>query len=469
MKRVVIVGGGISGLATAYYVRRFADERGDDLSVVVLEKEAEPGGKMKTFHEEGFTVEWGPNGFLTNKPETLDLCGSLGIDDLLLASSDSSRKRYVFVDERLKKLPESPGEFFASDILSLKGRFRVAMEPFVPAKRDGAEESLFAFAKRRLGAEAAELLIEPMAAGVYAGDPEKMSLRSCFPLVYALEKEYGGLVKGMVGKMRERRRMGVTAAGGPAGPGGVLMSFTGGVQSLIGEIVGRGAFSLRRDCNVVKVRRGEGRTFVVEYICRGQDFEEAGDAVVVAAPAYTASPLVSDVDGELSDLIGDISYAPIAAVALGFEKREYGRVLDAFGFLVPRREGRRVLGILFDSSIFPNRAPEGHALIRGMIGGARSPELAFRPDEELLGMMKQEVEDILGIKDGHVFSRVYRHEMGIPQYPVSHPARMGRIRDRLREVGGLFLNNNAYEGIGLNDCVRNSRDTADQVLSYLRE
>lgn len=468
MRRVVIVGGGISGLATAYYVKRGAAQGGDDVNVVVLEKEGDPGGKMKTFHEEGFIIEWGPNGFLTNKPDTLELVASLGMDAMLLESSDSSRKRYVFIDGSLKKLPESPGEFFASDILSLKGRARVAMEPFVSARKEEGDESLFEFAKRRLGEEAAEKLIEPMAAGVYAGNPENMSLRSCFPLVYALEREYGGLVRGMLGKMKERRKRGVRDGGGPAGPGGVLMSFDGGVMSLIEEIVSRGGFSFQRDCNVVKVRRGEGSSFFVEHICRGQDGEVEADVVVVASPAYTASTLLSDMDGELSGLVGDISYAPIATVALGFEKRQYGKVLDSFGFLVPRRESRKVLGILFDSSIFSNRAPMGHALIRGMIGGARNPELAFRPEDELLEIMKEEVGDILGMREGPSFVRVYRHEMGIPQYPVSHPSRVERIRERLREIPGLLLNNNAYEGIGLNDCVRNSRITAQEVLSYLR-
>jgi oxygen-dependent protoporphyrinogen oxidase len=441
MKKVIVVGGGISGLATAYYVARGAKENGLDASVLVLEKEGLPGGKMKTFYEEGFIVEWGPNGFLTNKPETIDLVHSLGIDHLLLTSSDSARKRFVFVDGALKRLPESPGEFFFSNILSVRGRLRVALEPFIRAKGTDGDESLFDFARRRLGVEAAERLIEPMAAGIYAGNPENMSLRSCFPLVDALEREYGGLVKGMMAKMKEKRRLGVEG-GVSAGPGGVLMSFGGGVRSLIEEIVARGEFSFRCDCNVEKVVRIPGDAFQVEYACGGRELAESADAVVVSAPAYAASTLIGGLDGELSRLVGDIPYAPIAAVAMGFTKKSQEDVLNAFGFLVPRLEGRMVLGILFDSSIFTNRAPGGSALIRGMIGGARNPDLALLPEGDLAGIMRDEVAQILGIREEPSYIRVYRHEQGIPQYPVGHPGRVEKIRARLRQVPGLFLNNN---------------------------
>lgn len=469
MKEVAVVGGGISGLATAYYIAHGAIERGGDVSVYVLEKDEFPGGKMKTFQEEGFTIEWGPNGFLTNKPDTLDLVARLGIDHMLLKSSDAARKRYVFVDGRLKRLPESPMEFFASDILSLKGRLRVAMEPFIRPKRGDGDESLFDFARRRMGAEAAERLIEPMAAGIYAGNPENMSLRSCFPLVHALEENYGGLVRGMVARMQERKREENFGGGGPAGPGGVLMSFSGGVGALIEEIVAGGEFSFRQGCAVESVTRGSGKDFSIEYTGGGRQLSERADAVVISAPAYAASGVISRIDAELASLVEDILYSPIAVVALGFDEKGYENVLNSFGFLVPRIERRRVLGILFDSSIFENRAPEGRALIRGMIGGARDPGLAFRPEDELLDMMREEVADILGFREEPVFSRVYRHEKGIPQYPVGHPARVRRIKELLRHVPGLFLNNNAYEGIGLNDCVRNSRDTAHAVLTYLQE
>lgn len=467
MKKVVVVGGGISGLASAYFVQELCRERNEEVSLLVLEEEDTPGGKMKTFHEEGFIVEWGPNGFLTNKPDTLTLCRSLGIDQMLFKSSDSSRKRYVFVDGALKKLPESPGEFFASDILSLKGRARVALEPFIPAKDDEEEESLFDFATRRLGVEAAERLIEPMAAGVYAGNPESMSLRSCFPLIYGLERNYGGLVKGMIAKMRERKRLGVTGEGGPAGPGGVLMSFYGGVMSFIEEIVARSEFSLSLRSRVSRIDRGSNGSFRVRWLRDTEEVSKDADAVVVSTPAYVTAPLVKGVDPRLSELIGDIPYSPISLVALGIEREGYDEVLDAFGFLVPRVEGRKVLGILFDSSIFTNRAPEGSALIRGMIGGARNPGLAGYPDDSLVQMMRQEVEGILGITRAPHFVRVYRHEKGIPQYRVGHPSLVGKIKERLTESPGLFLNNNAYEGIGLNDCVSNSRVCANMVVEYL--
>ncbi len=467
MKKVGIVGGGISGLVTAYYLKKFSKERNREIEVTVYEKEEVPGGKMRTAREGGFIVEWGPNGFLTNKPDTLDLCGDMEITERLYPSSDDARIRCVYSGGKLHRLPESPGAFFRSPLLSPGGRLRVAIEPFIPRRKNSEDESLFHFAKRRLGEEAAEKLIEPMAAGIYAGNPDEMSLKSCFPLIHDLESHYGSLVRGMIGKMRERRGKRKKEGAGPAGPGGVLTSFNGGVTSLVEEISGRGDFSIHLQSEVRFLTRGEGSGgFELSVRIRGEQIRERVDAVVISSPAYAASPILEGLAPSLSKTLADIPYAPVAVVALGFRKKGFEDMLKSFGFLIPRKEGRKALGILFDSSIFVNRAPDGYALLRGMIGGARSPHLAHLSPGKLADIMREEVETILGVRES-IFVKVFTHERGIPQYLTGHSAKLEIIEKELKRFPGIYLNSNAYRGIGLNDCVKNSRETAMEVVEQI--
>ena len=466
-RKVAIVGGGISGLVTGFYVKKFARERSLEVSVTLYEKDELPGGKMRTYREEGFIVEWGPNGFLTNKPDTLILCEDLSITGRLLPSSDAARKRFVFTGGKLKRLPESALEFFQSSILSKRGRIRVAMEPFIPGRKGDGDESLTNFARRRLGEEATEKLIEPMAAGIYAGDPDKMSLKSCFPLIHELELRYGSLVRGMFARMRERKGSSGGEKGGPAGPGGVLTSFDGGVTTIVEALEGRGDFDVRLGWKIVSLTKpGEGG---YSLMCnhKGSRISDNADVVVLASPAYAASEIVGDLDPGISETLGAIPYAPVSVVSIGFEKKGLEEKLNAFGFLVPRGEERKVLGVLYDSCIFSNRAPEGYVLLRGMVGGARNPTYATLDEDELIEMVRKEMEGIIGIDIDPVFIKLFVHERGIPQYLVGHGDRVNGLEESLLKYPGLYLNNNAYRGIGLNDCVKHSREGALRIIEYL--
>ncbi|MFA6315997.1 MAG: protoporphyrinogen oxidase, partial [Elusimicrobiota bacterium] len=294
-RKVVIVGAGISGLVTAHYLRRTLEASGETSDILILEADSIPGGTMRTVPDQGFDIEWGPNGFLTNKPHTLDLVRDLGIESRLLRSSDRARKRFVLSEGKLKRLPESPFSFFTSDLLSLAGRLRVMAEPFASAPPEGKDESLAEFASRRLGTEAMEKLIEPMAAGVFAGDPDRLSLKSCFPRIHELEIRYGGLIKAMLSLQWERRR-GKAAAIGPdgrpkemsAGPGGVLTSFDKGVRVLIETLAGRLSDSLRFDVNVSSLKR-LGSRWELSVSEKGRPSYVQADAVVLACPAGEAS------------------------------------------------------------------------------------------------------------------------------------------------------------------------------------
>jgi oxygen-dependent protoporphyrinogen oxidase len=465
MPRIVIVGAGISGLCTAHYLVKILSAAGREAEIILFESEKVPGGKMRTVREDGFNLEWGPNGFLTNKPYSLDLVKELGIGDRLARSSDLARKRFIFSGGRLHRLPETPLAFFASNLLSLRGRLRILGEPFAPGPPPGVDESLGDFARRRLGAEALEKLLDPMVTGIFAGDPDNMSLRSCFPLIHDLERKYGGLVKGMISLQRERRKAGEKREMS-AGPGGVLMSFDAGVQTLTDVLAERLSDGLHTAVAVESVRRSNGR-FLLSLVEQGLRGEIDADALVLATPAYSAAAALGSLDPQISDALSAIPYSPISVVALGYEQSTLGNPLDGFGFLIPRLEKRRILGALWDSSVFPNRAPAGKALIRAMVGGVRNPELAALPAGDLVALTRDELASTMGITAAPALARAFFHDKGIPQYLVGHGKVLERIDGRLAAFPGLYLNSNAYRGIALNDCVLQSRLTAERIAKEL--
>jgi oxygen-dependent protoporphyrinogen oxidase len=465
MPRIVIVGAGISGLSTAHYLVRVLSAAGREAEILIFEAEKTPGGKMRTIRDGGFNLEWGPNGFLTNKPYSLELVRELGIEGRLAPSSDLARKRFIYSGGRLRRLPETPQSFFASDLLSLAGRLRILWEPFAPGPPPRVDESLGDFARRRLGTEALEKLLDPMVTGIYAGDPDRMSLRSCFPLIYDLERKYGGLVKGMLSLRKERQKAGEKREMS-AGPGGILMSFDDGVQTLTDVLASLLAEGLHTNVAVESVKRRDGR-FLLSLVEGGQRGEIDTDALVLAIPAYAASGALAALDPQMSEALSAIPYSPVSVVALGYEQAGMGNPLDGFGFLIPRLEKRKILGALWDSSVFPNRAPAGKALIRAIVGGVRNPEIASLPTDALIELTRKEIAATMGVTASPILSRAFFHEKGIPQYLVGHGKVLERIDGRLAEFPGLYLNNNAYRGIALNDCVLQSRLTAERIAREL--
>lgn len=465
MTRIAIVGAGISGLCTAHSLIRNLSAAGRAAELVIFEAEEVPGGKMRTVRDAGFHIEWGPNGFLTNKPHALDLVRELGIEGRLARSSDLARKRFIYSRGRMHRLPETPQAFLRSDLLSLRGRMRILAEPFAPPAPPGVDESLGDFARRRLGAEALEKLIDPMVTGIFAGDPDRMSLRSCFPLIHDLESRYGGLIKGMLSLRKERRKAGEKREMS-AGPGGVLMSFDFGVQTLVDVLAERLSEGLHAAAAVRRASRRDGK-LVLSVEEGGLRGEIEADAAVLAVPAYAAAEILGPLDADLGESLSGIPYSPISVVALGYEQASVGNPLDGFGFLIPRGERRKILGALFDSSVFPNRAPDGKVLLRAMVGGVRGPDLAALPHDDLVALARAELRETMGIAAQPLLSRVFFHDRGIPQYLVGHGRRMERIDAHLAQNPGIYLNSNAYRGIALNDCVLQSTLTADRMVRDL--
>jgi oxygen-dependent protoporphyrinogen oxidase len=356
--------------------------------------------------------------------------------------------------------------FLKSKLISWPGKIRLAQEFFKPQRCDGVDETLAEFARRRLGNEALDKLIGPMVSGIFAGNPETMSLRSCFPRIHELEQEYGGLLKAMIrlGKQKKAEIKAGKQVASAAGPGGVLTSFIGGIQELTdatanglkGQVsTGRAVTGLKPAGGGWELRLANGSSIDVEL-------------VVSAAPAHVIKELLWAVDGELSELVAGIPYAPMNVICFGYERAKIPLPLDGFGYLIPKKEGCQILGTLWDSSIFPARAPEGHVLLRSMMGGATNPGAIELSDAEVRERTMAELQKIMGIEAEPDFIRIYRHQRAIPQYIVGHAARLAAIEERLSKHPGLVLTGNAFFGVGLNDCVNAANKAAAQVVSELR-
>jgi len=468
MKRAIVIGGGVSGLAAAFYLQGRARAADVDLEVKVLEKEERPGGKIWSIKDQGYLCEWGPNGFLDSKPQTLDLCADLGISNQLLRSNDNARKRYIFADGILHRLPENGPSFFASKLISWPGKIRLAMEPFAPGSPAGVDETLAAFGRRRLGNEALQKLISPMVSGIFAGDPETMSVKSCFPRIAELESEYGGLVKAMVLLARKKRRERAEGkvVSSASGPGGILTSFREGIEEITESLAENlGADVVATGQNVLEVNQGKS----VPYRVRTGTGELEADLVVVAAPSFAAAAMLRSVRSQVADILLEIPYASMTIACFGYEKERIRHNLDGFGYLIPKVEGMSTLGTLWDSSIFENRAPEGHVLLRSMLGGACFPEYIELPDDEVVARVEKDLSSILGIQESPEFVRVFRHEKAIPQYTVGHGVRLKALEENLCSLPGLMLTGNSYRGISLNDCVASAVRSADEGIAYLKE
>ena len=463
MDRIVIVGGGISGLSLAFALL----EAEPSADIVIFESEKRAGGKIWTEKVNGFLCEGGVNGFLDNRPKTLELASKLSLNPL--RSSEAARKRYIFSDGKLRLLPESPLSFLTSDLLSLYGRLRVVYEFFAPKGRLD-DETLADFARRRLGKEAYEKLIDPMASGIYAGNPEALSLKSCFPKIFKLEEKYGSLIKGMIKLQREAKKsksphppftkggQGGIKVG--AGPGGALTSFYEGMGMMVASLKSSLKERLRAGSKVVSVER-KNKGYAV-HLSNGMVVE--AEIVVIASPAYSAAEILKNLDRSLSSVLSEIQYPSVSVVCFGYRKERIVNKLDGFGFLIPHKERRKILGVLWDSSIFPGRAPDGYVLLRSMVGGARASGLDMQDDGRLMDLMAEELSHIMEIKTQPDFVKIYKHEKAIPQYNIGHDRKLKTIDDMLIKYENLYLTGNAYRGIGVNDCIENSYKLAGTII-----
>lgn len=467
--RIAIVGGGIAGLAVAHAIRAEVP----DAELVVLEARERVGGNIRSEAIDGYLCEAGPDGFLDNAPATLAFVESIGLTPRLLPSRDEARRRYIFRGGRLHEVPTSLAAFATTGLLSLPGKLRVLAEPLTrPAPRH--DESIQRFAERHIGREAATTLVGSMVSGIFAGDAEQLSLRACFPRMHQMDAQYRSLVRAMIAKRRERR-----AENGVGAPAGRLTSFTGGMEDLVRTAATGLGPVVRTHQNVtsLQVRSGAGRTAgprlvgarAFSLVCNGRLIE--ADAVVLAGPAHQSADLLHPFASEAASQLRAIPTAPLAVACLGYDATalaaDRGR-LDGFGFLVPRGEGPRILGALWETSIYRDRAPAGKALIRVLVGGAHDPEAVNLDEAQLLGVVRTDLERTMGLRLAPEFTHVVRHWRGIPQYTIGHASRLERIEAMLGGYRGLFLAGNSYRGVAVNACIEDAGRIAAGVAEHLR-
>jgi oxygen-dependent protoporphyrinogen oxidase len=466
MPKVVIVGAGISGLALAYRFRQLVPSA----EVTVLEQRDRPGGTLWTDRREGFQVEIGPNGFLDNKPTTERLCRDLGLAERLLPATEvSARNRYLFLDDKLRRLPTSLVSFLKSDLLTWRGKLSVLMERFRRSRAEEADETVDAFVRRRAGSEAALTLADALVTGIYAGDPTLLSVRAAFPLVAQLEARYGSVIKGLAETAR-RRRAEAAARGEHYHGRSRLWSFREGLSLLIEVLCDRLpkppvlGVAVRRLEMATTASAGQPRWTVISD---GQNRWHA-EAVVLTCPAYRQANILADLDQELAEHTNAIPYNRLAVVALGYRESDMPTSLGGFGYIAPQRTRRDVLGVQWCSSIFPNRTPPGLVLLRAMCGGWNRPEIVDWDDARLLQAVRSELRLAMRIEAAPLFHHIIRWDRAIPQYLLGHLERVAWIEDRCSRHPGLFLAGNAYHGVALNDCTEQAETLASRLASFLK-
>jgi oxygen-dependent protoporphyrinogen oxidase len=450
MPSVVIVGAGISGLATATFLR----ERGVDCTVFDAAPEA--GGNVRTDRIDGRVLDRAATGWLDSEPAMGRLIDLLDLTDQVIPASHRSATRWIYADERMHLVPMSPGALLRSRLIPWWSKLRLLAEPFLRRGKSG-EETVYAFVTRRLGRAFADRLVGPMVAGIYAAHPAQLSLRAAFPRMHAMEQEHRSLFLAL----RAAKRAG--KAGGPAGPAGHLQTLRGGAGTLTEVMAKKLGEDLQCGIEVTSVRP---RADAWE-VHTPQGTTEA-DAVVLACPAPAQATLVRGLDPDLAGTLDAIPYAPVSVVITAWPAGSWDRSPEGFGVLVAPGEDVGVLGTLYTSGVFPSQAPEGEVLLRTMVGGAVDPDAARLPHQNLLDRVTSAHRRFFGSQRADpLMVQVYRHPQGIPQYTLGHPARVASVRAAQAKLPGLFFTGNHLDGIGVKDCAAAAERTADGVLAQL--
>ncbi len=453
---VLIIGGGISGLVAALGLQ------GKGLDVLLIESAPRVGGAIGSAREDGCLIETGPNSTLETSPLIGALLLETGIVGERIYANPEARNRFVLRSGQLIPVPLSPPAFLRTPLFSWRTKLGLAREPFVRRSHPEAEETVAQFVRRRLGPEFLDYAINPFVAGVYAGDPARLSVRAAFPRLFELEQKYGSLIRGQILGARERTRNPEKSK--QAAP---MLSFRDGMQTLTDAI----ARKLER---VALSTRGTGLTRLGAGGWEVTADSPAGPKtfrvrrVVVATPAYAAATLVRPFAADAAKALESIIYPPVASVVSAYSRKDIPHPLNGFGFLVPEKEQRQILGTIFSSSLFENRAPGGTALLTTFVGGMRQPDLARRDEDAIASMVGEELEALLGAKAQPLWTRITRWEQAIPQYTVGHLGRMAALEAAEQATPGLYFCANFRGGISVADCIKSAHAMAERVASAAR-
>jgi protoporphyrinogen/coproporphyrinogen III oxidase len=472
--RTAIIGGGIAGMAAAFELEK-ARQAGAAVKYTLFEARAQLGGSLSSEIVDGVVVERGPDSFLTEKPAAAELCRELGLGGDLLPSNDAARKTYILVKNRLVPLPDGlmflvPTKLIPTALtrlFSLKTKVRMGLELLHPPRPSGLpDESVATLVERHFGREAVDRLADPLLSGIFGGDASQLSARTVLPRLVEMENEYGSLTRGMLAAHRKMRGATRPAKVGATAPRAVFTSLRGGMQQLVA------ALTARLDMGSIRLSTPVSR---LEKTTDGWRVEAGGawevyDAVIVASPAWAAGALLDKVDAALAEELSAIPYSSSITVNLIYDETKLGRLPDGFGFLVPASEGRTMLACTFVHRKFLGRTPPGKAVLRAFLGGMNNEALLAETDEALIAAVRRELAAILGdavigfrVEPEH--ARVARWQRAMAQYAVGHQERMARVAARVAILPGLRLAGNAYDGIGIPDCIRLGRKAAKELLA----
>ena len=473
MGKVIIIGGGIAGLAVAYQLEKLANTgvnvSAEKVNYILIESSPTLGGKIVSQVKDGFVIEGGPDSFLTQKPGALELCHELGLADQFIGANLEKQKIYVWSRGKLRAMPEGvmlmvPGKlwpFLKSDLISWTGKLRMAMEILIPRKQETGDESLGSFVRRRMGKEALAKIAGPIMGGIHAADVDRLSLLSTFPRFFEMEKKFGSLLRGMYAQRRVMKK-----TQGSAAPVPMFLTLCGGLGCLVDAMVTK--------LDPVCARLGQK----VESIRKHQDMYEVeltdgtkvrGGAVVFATPAYVTAKLLERMDAPLASKLRSISYVSTATVSLGYKRSDIQHPLDGHGFVVAQDETRHINACSWSSTKFSGRAPEGHVLLRVFIGDAGTEYMAEQGVQGLIDLAREELNATMCITAEPVLTKAYRWFKASPQYNVGHAALVTEIETMMEQHEGFYVVGAAYHGSGLPDCIQSGKNVAQKVFTELQD
>jgi oxygen-dependent protoporphyrinogen oxidase len=450
--KVVIIGAGISGLTATHILHKVGYD------VTVLERNDKVGGSIETVLEGGMMFDRGPNSALETTPIIAQLVEELNLKDQFVYANKEGNKRYILKDGKLHALPMSPPAFIKSKLFSGKAKLRLMKEPFIGRSTDGYYQSIAEFVTRRLGSEFLDYAINPFVAGVYAGNPEDLSVKSAFPKLYALEEDYGGLIVGTIRSIRKRKKRKEQSK-----QSAKMLSFKDGMQVLPKAIAGALGNRVKLNADVVSIRKtGEGK-FGVTYKNDGQTLTLLVDVIISTIPAYRAAELFSDFDYKFKDHCADIYYPPVLVFYLVYNKKNVGQTLDGFGFLVPSKERKSFLGAIWSSVIFPNRSDEDSAAFTLFVGGSRDPGFVDDNEEAVVKRVRNEFEEIMKIIGKPVYTSTRFWEKAIPQYKLGYVEHENYFDHFEKENKGIIISGNFRGGISVGDCIKNAELVVQKI------
>lgn len=473
---IAIIGGGIAGLSAAYNLQARVEERGEVINYFLVEKENRLGGNILTETVDGFIIEGGPDCFISEKPAAIELCLRLGLQDGLMKTNEKHRRTFILWKGRLHELPEgfmllapaSFSSFIKDSLISPLGKLRMAMDFIIPAKTSDEEESLAQFVRRRLGNEVLEKIAEPLVAGIHAGNPETMSLKSTFPRFIELENQYRSLIRGMM----KRRKQFLRESKGGNSKYTLFMTLKGGLAELTnGLAVTLKPGAILTGYKVVAIEKiNENITTSPSgysiKLTNGKSLKAR--AVILATPSFITADLLKNMDRLLAQNLASIPCVSTATVSLAYRRKDVLHPLDGFGFVIPRLERRKIMASTWSSIKFANRAPENNLLVRCFLGGARNEHLSRLDEPEIVSIVRDELRDIMGISAEPLFTRVYQWEKSMPQYTIGHGEKLQRIEERLSAHPGLFIAGSSYQGIGISDCIKGGEQAAMGALEFIK-